>query len=474
MSAEPSPTLALDAAGRPGRIALTAAAALCWGLILLLAFAPLPLGSVWPLPGAVLGVAGAVLLAIAAVGELARPSPVSLRQLRVPLALAALVTVWIVVQTLPLGLPIGDDAPWDMAARIIGAAPRSISLDRQASLIHLLHLLTYAAVFLAAWRVAQDASRAALVLRAVATIGTAYSVYGLLVFADGNHTILWLAKWAYWDDLTSTFVNRNSYATFAGLTLLACAALLINAFVRRVDARSGRILLQTAIESMLVHGRWAALGLVLNGTALLFTHSRGGSSATLAGLLVLVALASVAPSLRGPWRTPFAILILAGAVALAAAGAGRLIDRVSTSAIAEDARGDLLNGTAAAIADHPWVGTGLGSFRYVYPAYQAPTVDVYANQAHDDYLESILELGLPAGLAFLAIPAILALSCVAGVWRRRRDALFPCLGAAASVLVGVHSVVDFSLQIPAVTLAYAALLGIGVAQSARTSERGAA
>jgi hypothetical protein len=34
--------------------------------------------------------------------------------------------------------------------------------------------------------------------------------------------------------------------------------------------------------------------------------------------------------------------------------------------------------------------------------------------------------------------------------------------------VGMHALVDFSLQVPAVATTYAALLGIGVAQSYRS------
>jgi hypothetical protein len=52
-----------------------------------------------------------------------------------------------------------------------------------------------------------------------------------------------------------------------------------------------------------------------------------------------------------------------------------------------------------------------------------------------------------------------------GVLVRQRDAIFPCIGIAASILVGFHALIDFSLQIPAVAITYVFLLGVGVAQS---------
>jgi hypothetical protein len=61
-----------------------------------------------------------------------------------------------------------------------------------------------------------------------------------------------------------------------------------------------------------------------------------------------------------------------------------------------------------------------------------------------------------------------------GVRLRRRDAVFPCLGIATTVLVALHATVDFSLQIPAVTYTYCFLLGAAVAQSwpSRQSQAG--
>ena len=85
--------------------------------------------------------------------------------------------------------------------------------------------------------------------------------------------------------------------------------------------------------------------------------------------------------------------------------------------------------------------------------------------AHNTYLELAVELGLPASLILIAIPAWITYRCWRGQAERHRDALYPAVAVAASVLVGVHSLFDFSLQIPAVAAVYAMLLGGGFAQS---------
>jgi O-antigen ligase len=121
-----------------------------------------------------------------------------------------------------------------------------------------------------------------------------------------------------------------------------------------------------------------------------------------------------------------------------------------------------------AIGDNWLTGTGYGSFGDIFPLYQPLNVVGYVDLAHNDYLENALELGVPAAVLLVAAVLYLACCCLVGVFRRRRDVIYPLAGTAATVMVGVHSAFDFSLQIPAVTVTYAVLLGIGVAQSTGT------
>ena len=65
----------------------------------------------------------------------------------------------------------------------------------------------------------------------------------------------------------------------------------------------------------------------------------------------------------------------------------------------------------------------------------------------------------------MAAIGMLALKCLAGAINRQRDSIAPVVATAATLLVGVHALVDFSLQIEAVTLTFMALLGAGLAQS---------
>ena len=63
------------------------------------------------------------------------------------------------------------------------------------------------------------------------------------------------------------------------------------------------------------------------------------------------------------------------------------------------------------VRDHPWLGTGLGSFKTVYGQYQSFPDDSLWDHAHNDYAEVLAETGIiGGGLTVLAILLFLNLS----------------------------------------------------------------
>ena len=117
------------------------------------------------------------------------------------------------------------------------------------------------------------------------------------------------------------------------------------------------------------------------------------------------------------------------------------------------------------IGDAPLTGFGLGSYEYVYPFYAQEHFRVTMDKAHNDYLELAAGIGLPAALLWWAAMAWAVGLCVQAVFVRRHDRVYPLIALGATALVGFHSIFDFSLQIPAIALMYAVILGLGVAQS---------
>ena len=135
--------------------------------------------------------------------------------------------LWAVFQTVPFSLPELHHPLWRSASEALGTPYRgSISLDPAASAESLVRIGTWAGIFWLALQFGRERQRAHGALIAVAGATAVYALYGLAVQFSGTNTILWFDKTAYHDVVTATFVNRNSFATFAGLGLVCAAAAL--------------------------------------------------------------------------------------------------------------------------------------------------------------------------------------------------------------------------------------------------------
>lgn len=448
-------------------------------LIGLVALAPLPLGSNRPLGAALLAsLSGIVLLGWSGLKAWRRePFAVPPRQLGIPLILFSTVCLWILLQAY-VNTPWNDPI-WNLALTNLGRSDNGrISVDPTASLTGLMHLLTYFAIFWLSVQLGRNSARAQLCLRAVVIIGAIYSLYGIVVYFAGNDTILVFKKWAYRSSLTSTFVNRNSFATFAGLSLLSSLALMIASLQPLLQQhRPFGELIASFVEHLLVRIPWTTAAMLIIAIALLLTSSRGGAFSTACGALVLV-FVQIGHAGRGQKKIRSVIIlsVITLMVVVFATGAGkRLSHRLVPDRIDNDMGGRLAaySMTIDGIETTPWTGIGFGAYEDAIPAYKRAEMssDILWDKAHNTYLENAFELGIPAsGLLCLSI-ALLGLEAWRGARTRRRYAHIPATGIAATILVTLHSLVDFSLQIPAISALYALLIGIAVAQSRSTAQR---
>lgn len=450
-------------------------------VLLLVLLAPIPFGANRPFWWCLAGALTAILLVFYALMLLKRREPPGVTLWKV-LAIGVpfgYTCLWVGFQVLP-GIGPGLASPWwSLAAEALDQSiPGRITLSPAASLDGLIRYLTYAGVFLLCLELGRDRRFAERTVSWIAYGGLAYALYGLAMHWSGAGLILWFPKWAYADYLTSTFVNRNSYATYAALGLVCASSLLIVA-LRDVLGQPMplRRRIVTLIEVAPRRAAWPLLATAALAIALLQTGSRMGALSALVGLLVLLAAAVRGEILRprhGLWAAGG--LAIAG-LAMVALSGGAVIDRLDTATLSTDAavRGELFSLTLKAIEADPLLGTGLGTFADAFALYRPAGFDSFLlpNQAHNSYLENALELGVPTTILLLASLAAMAEATFMGLRRRKRGRILPALGLAALATVAVHSAVDFSLEIPAVTITFAALMGVATAQSFRSRRRAA-
>ncbi len=452
--------------------AWTAERVLFVGLMVVVALAPLPFASVqawaWGLLAALTGVLLLGRVAGIVTGSAVPIEPLMTRPL---LALYAMVVLWALFQTLSLS-PIGWHHPlWAEAATRLGVPiDGSIALRPEGSMALLVRMCTYAGVFYLAAQYGRNRHRAKVPIAVIATAATMYAAYGLLEYVSKSETVLWFPKHAYLGDLTGTFINKNNFATYSGLGLLCTIALFYRAYSRWMDGVT--VFSEKLHYTILFWGQhaWRYVGamLLLMG-ALLYSHSRAGFTATLVGIVVFCLALAVngAASRRFVRRFAMGCLVL---TALLFAVSGRVMDvRLAAIDLSIEDRPKVYELTLSAIGDQPLLGSGLGSFEQVFRFYRTPDIHLIFDFAHNTYLESALELGLPAATLLLIAILLITYCNIRGARLRRRDEIYPCLGLGATALIGMHSLVDFSIQIPAVAVTYAAILGVAYAQSWSTA-----
>jgi O-antigen ligase len=397
-----------------------------------------------------------------------RAHPVALKRVGYPAAIFALTCVWIFIQASTLIPAWLENSIYQYGRETLHIdIPGSITINRKLTYLALLRLLTEGAVFWLFLQLCRSPQRAHWTVQAVAIIGIAYAIYGVVAFFEFPGTILWFPKIAYNDSVTATFVNRNSYATYVGIGLVAALACTFSVYVRSANL-VGRSALRRAISFVAATAGpagWWLVGSFILGLALVRTGSRGGILASVAGIVALIVLTTM----RGRnviAGTATLLGLLATGVAIFVFGdffAGRLLalgfnaaDRLAVYKL-----------TIISILDAPWKGFGYGTFEYVFPMYRDNSLSPIGvwDKAHNTYLEIIQGLGIPIAALFFAMLLILVVRVGRAALTRRSSASAALVATSATVIVALHSFVDFSMQIQAVALTWTALLAAGVAQS---------
>jgi len=435
-------------------------------LLLLVILAPLPLGSnrewSWTL--------NAFIAALITLGwvlqSLFRPRQVSCL-IKLPVIMLFLaVLAWAWLQTVAW-VPAGWKHPlWGMAAGVLGTAlPGSISLSAQDSLVALMRLLSYGLVFFLAFQYGRERDKALATFRWLAFAGFAYAIYGLIIFWGEFGTLFWFYDEGFKADVRGTFVNRNSFATYIGLALLVAIAVFNQKVSRRSRAALPMLMgRELRIERFILQVWKPLIAILLMTTALILTHSRGGFFSTLAGGLVLLYLLNKRQQAHGRSKAVLAGAVLVAVIAFVLTSEV-LLQRIDRLTVDGNGRAQVYGMTVEAIEDNPVLGFGYGTFTDSFRLYRDDRLAAHYDKTHNTYLENIFELGWPAATVLFLVIGWLALLCLKGAWTRGRDWVYPATGVAATVLVGVHSLFDFSLQMPGIAITYAAILGVAYAQS---------
>jgi O-antigen ligase len=392
---------------------------------------------------------------------LGRPqSALSLRPFWPACALVGIAAAWAALQAAPFTPASLHHPYWKEAREVLGIAHGgTISINPAATSNRLMGLLACGGIFWLALHLCRSSARAHQVLCALAAGGLLYAAYGLFDLVESDAEVV-----------TSTFVNRNSYATYAGITVL-CGLGLVLSELRR-GARAKTSLWRLALHVLARLDAPFAVGVLaclIAGVALLLTQSRGAFVALCGALIAFVwTLRRMTLVTSAAFLKAAAILATGLFLGMVWLAGEETLGRLAAADAHALNRLAYYRTTWDAISDRPLLGTGYGTYADAFKAYNHPATGTYfLDKAHNTYLQLIMELGWPAATALYAGLALLVFRSLQGRVRQGRSAVYPAVLAACSVLVGVHALVDFSMEMPANAATYALLLGMGCAQAVR-------
>jgi len=382
--------------------------------------------------------------------------------------LVLLLGTWVIAQSVRWPENPFAHPEWQALQDLLGPVDGAISINPANTLGALPQLVVPFLVFATVPLLFDSDRRQMGLFQFLALFGGAVAILGIVQFTFFPDSLVWAEKRFYMNSLTATFVNRNTAGTFLAMTTIINFALAVRRFQHLSHVGGLRRLMQGHLSRSAVELLIVIFVFLMSLSGVFLTQSRGAALALPIGLVVTGLLLAVPRLARKKW-SPASVAVAAalglGVLGLFAVLAARVSRRLDLAGV-DPGRLCTFEATGRAIADNPVLGTGLGTFPDVFPAYRAIDCAGFSGvwyQAHNSFLEGYLTLG-PVFAIAVAVGLIgLVWMLAIGVMRRRRYRFAPAAALGVLTVIVLHALVDFSIQIHGVAVYAAAILGSGTA-----------
>ncbi len=380
------------------------------------------------------------------------------------ISIALIVPIFALVQSIPVG-PMFDvpffEGPFNQVNQL-QLTMSTISLAPSASTTAALRYAGYIIFAILAFEAVGHQPRAKRFGVWIFWGVVAHALWGLVALRMLGDIHFWGEKEYYLGSVTGVFINRNSFATF--LAMGACIGLALQLDKSSLpQQRKNRVRPLISPETVERMPQWIGLAIIF--VALLGTQSRMGLVAGLLGAFVILIAGLRKHDIS--WRSIFIVSFAGSFIALSAGfilvGDGALERAVF---LESNIRGRLESYLLALdlIAERPLLGYGFDSFRIAFEQVQdAPMrMSLIWDRAHSTYLAHWVELGLIVGTAPIILGGYVFYGLIKRLVRQETDYGMPLAALGALVAGSVHSLVDFSLEMPANVIMLIAIVVFGL------------
>lgn len=456
--------------------------ALFVALLVLLVWAPIPIGSNREWSSALLAFGAMFVLGGWLLSYAWRPVglPGALHAARFSLLLLVVWAAYPLAQLLALPLPLVSAIGGEVH-ELYGKLPADplngfgyLSLDRGATFSGFLRQCSLVALFSSVLLLVTSTRRLNALMTVIVVVGFAEALYGLVLFFAGDELGLWAPAQA--DGVVSgTYVNQNHFAGLLELTIPVGFGLLMSRYPKTGVILGTRDLTRLLMDYVLSQRGILLFAILIMSAALILTASRGGIGSLAIGIAIAATVAASKQGLRARELRIGIVAVVLALIAVSWLGTGQFSEKLRTSGLSSN-RGDLREISYQIVASSPLMGTGVGTYRWIFPVHKDERFGAYFYEhAHNDFLEVLSEQGV-IGFSLLALGVALIFVRMVQAFRIRRDplmrgALFASIAGCVSLTV--HGLVDFNLQIPANAGYFFVLLGIGSIASTMNGRRAA-
>ncbi|MBE0619353.1 MAG: O-antigen ligase family protein [Burkholderiales bacterium] len=446
--------------------------------LLLLVWAPVPLGSNRPWAAAILEV-GIFALALAwiwlyALGRVHARAP--LRRAWPAMLLFAIWLAWLAIQVVPLPVelvrlisPTRAQLPTPLAA----PAMHTLSIDPYASLGFLLKSCAWVAAFCLTLALMHSRERLKTIAIVIVVAGTVQALLASFMHLAKLNVEVFFTAFSHVDNAHGTFVNRNHLAGYLEICLALGIGMMI-ATLKGGSAQSWKQRFRETAGWLLSTRVLLRISLIIMVIALVMTRSRMGNAAFFSSMLVagVIGLATSRHATKSTVILLVSLIVIDIFVVGTWFGVENVIKRYEETTIYRELQPtggsveERLEPSLYAvdmIKDYPMTGSGGGTFYTAFPNYRPGIISAYFDFAHNDYVQLTTDTGA-IGLGLLGLVVLWTFVVALRTLYERRDPL--CRGIAFGTTMGIiaimiHSWVDFNLQIPANAFTFIVLLALG-------------